>query len=231
MRFPRRFSLVAVGVFVAAIAVVLTVLYANKKLPKATAVLKIDYGTFLVRPPDNSQYARQQMIERIVAMLKSPLVLGEVVSNREAAIALQQLTQTEDVMRWLRESLEMEVIGKSQFMEVSLSSRNEREAAIVVNAVVRSFVAVYVEYRSSRESTIIQLLGHEVSEQLVKVEKYENEIRKLARSGTDAELELRYAKLARDQHWEILSKLQMRKLELDVEKRRHAEVQLFIRAD
>jgi capsular exopolysaccharide synthesis family protein len=107
-----------------------------------------------------SQEESKRFVETQTALLRSPLVLGPVVSRPEVA-RLSCVRTRKDPIAWLGKKVRVEPLGDSELFKVSFQDRRADDAAIVVNAVVTAYFKLRSEDSAARARRVLELLDQE----------------------------------------------------------------------
>lgn len=125
--------------------------------------------------------------ETQIKMLRSPIVLGTVLSRSEV-VSLAELKEEVDPLEHLRENLRIsQVVGKSELYKIEYVSPSPLSARTVVNAVVVEYLSSQTDENFSRSQRIIDILEKERDGRSLDVERLRSRVMELAKdiSGTD----------------------------------------------
>jgi capsular exopolysaccharide synthesis family protein len=94
-------------------------------------------------------YGRYQITQK--SLLKSRLVLRKALGDDKVA-SCRTIRQQADAMDWLGQKLNVEFVGGSELMEISLSGNDPEDLACIVNAVTQAYMDEVVN-RDSNQRT------------------------------------------------------------------------------
>jgi succinoglycan biosynthesis transport protein ExoP len=97
-------------------------------------------------------------LQTLVSLITSPSVLTAAASTPEAAALDRVRMAGDDVAQELRRSINVGVVPGTYLIEVSMTSQDSHEAAILVNAVVKAFLASNSEWSEGMTSNQIEKL-------------------------------------------------------------------------
>lgn len=122
-------------------------------------------------------------VQTQIELLRSPMVLGPVVAEREMSLLPEAVAQ-QDLIAWLAKKLSIKAVGSSELYTVSFSGSNPQAAAHVVNAVVDSYFNLRRAEQGQRIKRVIDVLDLEKRVRTEEVEAKRNEVRELAQQIT-----------------------------------------------
>jgi len=122
---------------------------------EASSWLQIEDQKPYVAFPD--RYNSRRYVETQKQLIRSPMVLGPVVSDPRIA-RLPEIAEADDCFEALREKLTVETIGDSEILRVAFQSPSAQNAAEIVNAVTDSYLTLHLERDSQRAQEVIKML-------------------------------------------------------------------------
>ncbi len=147
---------------------------------QAAAWIKIDdsrpYVAFHL-PDDSRRFAQTQM-----ELMRSPLVLGPVVSQPEIA-RLTELKNREAPIEWLARKVKVAPVGQSELYRVTFESKDPEAAAKIVNAVVDVYFSMRSRSDSETKQRVIELLEEERDRRAKEVEQLRTVVRDLTKQA------------------------------------------------
>ncbi len=141
------------------------------------------------RPPEIVQGVQVDDPRRFVAtqieILRSPLVLGPVLSRPEVA-RIPEIQQAEDPQYWLKERLRVRGQGESEIFSVIFQASDPRVAKTVVDAVVEVYLSLYSSRTDREVQQLLTALRHERDRQRQEVVQLEGDLRRMARENPES---------------------------------------------
>jgi len=125
-------------------------------------------------------------VETQKEMIRSARVLRPVVESPEIR-SLPELREKKDKVQWLQRELRLTSVGKSEFLQVDFQGPDPKNAAKIVNAVVKRYFDLLAEVTDERVAKVIALLDREIANRKKHVEEKRRQIqtRTLAETGKD----------------------------------------------
>lgn len=155
-------------------------------LYQAKALVRIsEVRPYIAFPEDNwrntsemTRYVRSQ-----VELIRSSLVLGQVVTNPEIA-RLPEITELEEPITDLAPLIEMSAVNESELLSISFKGRNPANAAAIVNAITDAYFALRDRQEAERSARVIELLENESNSRAVELSRLRDNVRELAKQTT-----------------------------------------------
>ena len=122
-------------------------------------------------------------VQTQVQMIKSPLVLGPVLSQPEIA-SLPELQEEESPIEWLQKETQVKSVGASELFTVSFAGPDPANSAKIVNAVVTSYFDLRAQEDAERTQKVIELLEDERERRAAQVERLRANVRELEKQAT-----------------------------------------------
>jgi succinoglycan biosynthesis transport protein ExoP len=196
-----------------AVAGALVVYLMFRPVYEAVAWIKIDdsppYVAFQSRD-DSRRFAQTQM-----ELMRSPLVLGPVVSQPEIA-RLPELQKREAPIEWLARNVKVAPVGQSELYRVTFQSKNPEGAAKIVNAVVDVYFSMRSRSDSETKQRVIELLEEERDRRAKEVEQLRAVVRDLTKQANPDATAAKAA--AADPTRTVLAELQGQMVKAEVER-------------
>jgi polysaccharide biosynthesis transport protein len=147
------------------------------------------YSIVRVVPASNDLYGVRTsgetfdpFLQTLVNLVTSPNVLTAAGSERVAA-TLPRVQAAGDVVQELRKVINVVVIPNTYLIEVSMTSSNSYEAAVLVNAVVDAFIKSNEEFTDGMSKTQIKSLENYLSELKNQTDELELKWKELVAKG------------------------------------------------
>lgn len=167
-----------------AIAAAALALYLFVPQYRASALLQISsttpYSMF-----ENNQQVSPKFVETQVELLRSPVVIESLLSNDEIS-KLPQIAQNTHPAEWLSSRLNIKRMGDSELFSVYLDDSDPETSAMLLNAILDAYFNIRMQDDHSRSDRVVQLLQEEKSVRLKEVERLQERMRSLRRSGASA---------------------------------------------
>ena len=148
---------------------------------KASSWLQI-----LERPPTlvySSGEGSQGFVNTQVQLIRSPLVLGPVISLPEIA-DLPEVKGQADPIQWLKNHISVQSVGGSELFTISFAGPKPESAAIIANAVTDTFFNQRRDKDAKQTQRIIELLDEEWERRRTEVETLRENVRELTKQAT-----------------------------------------------
>ncbi|MHB8974108.1 MAG: polysaccharide biosynthesis tyrosine autokinase [Pirellulaceae bacterium] len=189
---------------------------------EASAWLRIEDRRPYIAFPTRDE--SQRFVSTQVELMRSPLVIGPVVSNSEVAQTPELLKQ-KDAIGWLGKNVKVRAVGNSELFVVSFASASPKAAMTVANEVVSSYLKLRGSRELARTQLMVELLTSELERRSTEVSNLRNEVKKLSMGalGKDPYADPSDVPALRDP----LSELQMQLNTAEVE-RTVAEIQAVV---
>jgi len=125
-------------------------------------------------------------VQTQVQMIKSPLVLGPVVSQPEIA-SCAEVHEQESPIDWLAKEIAVSQVGGSDLFKVSFAGPRPEDSAKIVNAVVQEYFDLRAQEDAERTQRVISLLEDERERRAAQLERLRENVRELEQhaTGTD----------------------------------------------
>jgi hypothetical protein len=125
-------------------------------------------------------------LETQVGLLTSDRVLHEAITDPRV-VSLSTIKESDDPKADLRKKIVVQIVKDAYLIRVALELADANQAAIIVNAVVRSYLSYNSEYQRGRNSTLRASLIPEYGRIQKEIEAKRSELQKLAnRSAVNA---------------------------------------------
>jgi polysaccharide biosynthesis transport protein len=125
---------------------------------EAEAWLRVEKSASLLAD-DSAQSQAESVLQTEIAILRSPLVLGPVVSDTPGSGS--EAAGEDAKIRDLLTQVKAESVGQSQLLRVSCTDADPTQAAVTVNAVVASYFNFCEHESRERGQRVIELLEQE----------------------------------------------------------------------
>ncbi|HUT90269.1 MAG TPA: polysaccharide biosynthesis tyrosine autokinase [Thermoguttaceae bacterium] len=122
-------------------------------------------------------------VETQVQTIKSPLVLGPVVSKPEIA-EMEEVKREEWPIEWLRKKVKVQALGGSELYTISFEGTNAADSKEIVEEVVNSYLNLQAQEDAERTQRVIELLEDERERQFAKVDQSRGIVRELSLQAT-----------------------------------------------
>jgi len=122
-------------------------------------------------------------VQTQVQMIKSPLVLGPVVSQPEIA-SCPEVEEQQSPIDWLAEEINVEQVGTSDLFTVSFAGPSPENSAKIVNAVVQEYFDLRAQEDAERMQRVISLLEDERERRAAQLDRLREEVRQLSKQAT-----------------------------------------------
>ena len=158
-----------------------SIFYLFEPVYRAEAWLRIEsrpqYIAFAERG-DSRAFVQTQ-----VQMIKSPLVLGPVVSQPEIA-SCAEVQEEESPIDWLAKEVAVTQVGGSDLFTVSFTGPSPENSAKIVNAVVEEYFDLRAQEDAERTQRVISLLEEERERRAAQLERLRENVRELEKQAT-----------------------------------------------
>lgn len=118
-----------------------------------------------------------------VELIRSPLVMGPVVSQPEVS-GLAAAEKEEDPIQWLARGVKVNSVGQSELFKISFASRDRRGSATVVNAVVDAYFTLQRKSEAEETQRTIELLEEESQRRADDVTRLRDSVRTLSEKAS-----------------------------------------------
>jgi len=163
------------------------VLATFEKQYEASAWIRIEQRAPFVAFPLEDDDRTDAYVETQVQLLRSPKVLQAVMLVAGVA-QVREIAEQRDPVRWLQSQIRVKVVGKSELHTVSFQCSDPKAAALVVNAVMRSYFKLRDEEEAGRVKGILETLKEEEANLAQTVNRLRSEANALAKSLTGKDL-------------------------------------------
>ncbi|MFH1920728.1 MAG: hypothetical protein ABIP48_12670 [Planctomycetota bacterium] len=150
---------------------------------EASAWLRIRPSMLIVPGTDDTK----SRIEEQAELIRSPSVLGSVVSQPEIA-HLPELEQREGErppIEWLANEIRVVQLKESEILRISFVGADPERAARIVNAVLGAYLAALDREETELTSRVIELLEEETNRRAAEVERLRANYRDLTHLGVE----------------------------------------------
>lgn len=159
------------------------VLFVLKPTYRAIAWLEIREVAPYVAFPDRDGNASRSFVHTQIQLMRTPLVLGKVVSNPEIA-RLKEIEQAPDRIAWLQQNVKVAPVGNSELYTVTCDCSDAAGAMRIVNAVVDSYFNLRHNDESEQTAKVLEVLGGQVEQRTGILKRLRDNVRELAKQAT-----------------------------------------------
>lgn len=196
---------------------------------RAAAILQIqDRASTLVpewtEDGNLSEKASMRFVQTQVELLRSPLVLGPLLSQPEIA-RIPGVSAADDPLATIVRALRVEAIEDSELYSVSCTWNEPEPAALLVNSALESYFRLRAEHEAARSQRVVELLDQEKELRAEAVQRLREKMRALGKEILGQELAVESPSGESRPPLRSLEKLQVDLAEAEV-KRRVLEAQL-----
>jgi capsular exopolysaccharide synthesis family protein len=173
---------VPIGLLLATVAgTIVYVLFEPKY--EAAAWIQIHYrAPYLAFEPESSRDGLDRFVRTEMALIRSPLVLGPVVTQ-SAISQLPEIREQEDPIKWLSQRIAIRSVEKSELFTILFSSDVPEIAMQVVNAVADAYFELRNQDAAGRVHRVVQLLDEERASRFREVERLQEDVRELTKQA------------------------------------------------
>jgi len=125
----------------------------------------------------------RSFVQTQVQLIRSPLVLGPVVSEPEIA-NLPELKKQRAPIDWLARHVGVNSRGESELFTVSFTGPNAQNTARIVNAVVSAYFELRFQEQALRTQRVVELLDHEKERRANELRLLRENVRQLTKDAT-----------------------------------------------
>jgi capsular exopolysaccharide synthesis family protein len=118
-----------------------------------------------------------------VELIRSPIVLGPVISDAEIA-KIREIARQDDRIRWLASQLKVKTVGQSELFTVSFACSDPAASARVVNAVVDAYFTFRDQEQTQKNQRVVEILQREKERKGTEVTQLRDNVRELAKQVT-----------------------------------------------
>jgi len=123
--------------------------------------------------------SNRKFVHTQVELLRSPLILGRVLSQPEIA-GMSEIRSRRDPVDWLStQGLLIAPKGSSELLEVAFEGVNPENSALLVNAIIDAYFTMRQEKRGQRAQSVISLLEDERARRSEEIKLLQSEVRQL----------------------------------------------------
>ena len=142
----------------------------------------------------------QSYLQTQVEILKSDSVLEDAITT-PTVVNLPRIKHSEDPTTELKNDLAVEIVGRGTYLiRVALASRIPSDAAVIVNAVVDTYMKQHMRYHHSSNSDLKKSLETELAKLEKEIDAKTAELKKLAAMGSLGDARRRPAAQAEENH-------------------------------
>jgi len=150
----------------------------HKPKYEASAWLRIDETAPFVA--FESRQRSENNAETQIELIRSPLVLGRVAAQEVSAARMDGEEEKEEAkIRWLQKRLEVEPVGGSELVKISLETSDPTKSARIVNAVVDAYLELQGQDDTGRTRRVVELLEQEQELRFQEVARLREKVRDL----------------------------------------------------
>ncbi|QGJ71825.1 Hypothetical protein PBC10988_35360 [Planctomycetales bacterium 10988] len=124
-----------------------------------------------------------RFVETQVGLMRSPLILGPVVSKPEVA-QMPEILQEEAPIEWLSERIHVKSVGDSELFEVRFEGPNAAHAQLITNEVVNTYLKMRNEDDNAQTQRVIELLEGQKEQRSQNVMRLRENVRELSKQTT-----------------------------------------------
>ncbi len=152
---------------------------------EAVAWLKIEarpqYIAFETNPEDRD--SSRIFVQTQIELLRSPLVLGPVITEPEIA-RMPEIATRSDPVPWLAKKIGINAVGESELFKVAYAAHDPKAAAKVLNTVMDEYFLLRGREDASRTEQVIGILEQERNKRVAEVTQMRETVRELAKQAT-----------------------------------------------
>lgn len=149
---------------------------------RAETMLRIDPVRQQVLPNERAAMSRQ-FVENQIQLVRSELVLEPLLSKPEIQ-AIPEIRNQRDKLGELAGRLDVSAVGSSDFYRISYRSPNAQDAALVANEVTESYLKLWSQIETERDSKVIKLLEEEKRHRKTDLISLQERLRSLTMEAT-----------------------------------------------
>ena len=151
---------------------------------RASAMLKIaSYTPYIAYTTNEHPMQPEEFTETQIELLRSPLVLEQLMSRSEIA-EIPEVLEQENPIAWLANSLRVDQVSNSELYNVSLDAKSPESSALLVNAILDGYFSVRSQDEVSQTKRVLELLDVEKAKMAGEIETLRSEIIELNRAST-----------------------------------------------
>ena len=155
---------------------------------EASAWLQIkETAPYIAFPGQQERGYSGRSVQTQIELMRTPLVLGAVVSRPEIA-RMPELSRQEDKMRWIAKNLAVKQVGQSELYTVSIPMSDPEDSRQIVNALV----SAYFNRKQTEESEWMQrtkeLLKEQQDSRASEVRRLQDIVRTLTQQATGRDI-------------------------------------------
>jgi uncharacterized protein involved in exopolysaccharide biosynthesis len=187
MRITRRWRLILLLWLIITAPIIYAIYVFEKPRFEAFSLLRVATDSASLfetsKPPEQvdpknvAPYMQTQ-----IGLITSDRVLGAAVASPEVS-GLSAITRASDPNVELRSRMTVAIVPDSYLIRVALALPDENQAAIILNAVVRSFMQLHGEHQRSGNSTLRKNLADQLEKYKNQIEEKRAELRKIMQRG------------------------------------------------
>lgn len=135
---------------------------------KATAFFQVDTdNTFDGLLSPDKQQAYDNFVQTQVELVRSPLVLGQVVAS---IAALPEVREQKSPLNWLSKKIKVVPVGQSDLMQIEFVSTDPETARQIVKAISDKYIQLYSSDSKLRHHNMQTMVETEISKRAVTIE-------------------------------------------------------------
>lgn len=151
---------------------------------EATTLVTIESEVpFIAFDKGNFNHDGDRYVQTQIELLRGPVALNHVLM-RDDIVAMPEIREKRDPLKYLQEQLMVNQVGKSDLYQVSYVSRSAQDAATVANAVVSEFLLMQHRDEKVRSRIVIEVLEKDRAERKPKVDGLRKQVVELAKELT-----------------------------------------------
>lgn len=180
---------IPIGVILAVISAAVVMLTFTP-VYRSSAVLKIaSYTPYIAYTSNEQPMKPEEFTETQVELLRSPLVMEQLLANQNIA-EIPELLEQENPESWLAEAVQVDQVGNSELYSVFLDAKTPESAALLVNAILDEYFAVRERDEQSQTKRVLELLEQEKITRTAEMQEIRERMRKLAKESAGDGLEI-----------------------------------------
>ncbi len=158
---------------------------------RASAWIRIEAQPAFIAFAQSSGGANDdRYVQTQIELIRGPVVLGPALAKKPSPDGgmvlsdLEEIKEQVDPVDFLRRTLAVAQVGKSELYEVAFESRSAQDAATLVNEIVMSYMEAKRKDESNRSLEVIEVLNKESEDRRQRVDRLRREVVELARKLT-----------------------------------------------
>ncbi len=174
---------IPVGLLLASLAAAGVVLSYEPDYKASALIMVEDSAPYIAFAGAGPSGKAKKYVETQVELLRSPVVLGPVLSRPEVA-RLDAFEKSKDRLQTMKRHLRISRIGRSELYQVSYTSKSPKAAADIANAVVAEYLSIQSAEELQRTQRVIDILEEQRHRRSLEVERLCSRVVKLGKEVT-----------------------------------------------